>query len=210
MAYVFIHVLPALNTIREFQEKHPSHFKMLFPEYNVYLWTMVGFLVFYGLERMAAGSRVNLKSHEDENGGAVSWPPLMQMAGFALYTWVLTYMMVWTGKSALGLFLFAGAMGMHIFMIASSLSSHYHKAYDNFGAYLLALASLAGWASALTLNIPIVVVLSLVAFVIGGVVVNSAIAELPKEKEGRYLFFAAGATIYTALLLVLSHFEKIG
>ena len=52
--------------------------------------------------------------------------------------------------------------------------------------------------------------MNLVAFVVGGVVVNAAIAELPKEREGRYWSFLTGATVYTALLLVLSHFEKGG
>ena len=75
---------------------------------------------------------------------------------------------------------------------------------------LLALASLAGWVSAQTLHIPRPILLDLVAFVCGGVVVNAAIAELPKEREGRYWSFLTGATVYTALLLILSHFEKGG
>ena len=57
VAYIFVHVLPALHVIREFHTESPTDFKMLFPEYSVYLWTMVGFLVFYGLETMAAGPR---------------------------------------------------------------------------------------------------------------------------------------------------------
>jgi hypothetical protein len=142
--------------------------------------------------------------------GAAPWQPWVHMGGFALYTWILTYMMVWTEKGTLALCLFAVAMGLHIFTITCGLGSHYHEVYDRRGAYLLALASLVGWASALTLNIPIAVVLNMVAFVAGGVVVNAAIAELPKEKEGRYWSFLTGATVYTALLLALSHFEKGG
>jgi hypothetical protein len=51
---------------------------------------------------------------------------------------------------------------------------------------------------------------NLVAVVAGGVVVNASIAKLPKEREGRYWYFLAGAAVYTALLLILSHFEKGG
>ena len=36
---------------------------------------------------------------------------------------------------------------------------------------------------------------------------NTSIAELPKEGEGRRWPFG-GAVVYTALLLILSHFEK--
>jgi hypothetical protein len=210
VAYTFVHVLPALHAIRELQTVSPSTFKMLFPEYNVYLWTMAGFLVFYGLETMVAGPRGGPEKRAADGGGAAPWQPWVHMGGFVLYTWMLTYMMVWTGKGTLALCLFAVAMGMHIFTITCGLSSHYHEVYDRRGAYLLALASLTGWASALTLNIPSLVLLNMVAFVAGGVVVNAAIAELPKEKEGRYGSFLTGAMVYTALLLVLSHFEKGG
>jgi len=72
------------------------------------------------------------------------------------------------------------------------------------------VASVAGWACGLTLDIPTLFVLDLVALVAGGVIVNTAIAELPKEREGRYGSFLTGATVYTALLLILSHFEKGG
>jgi len=51
---------------------------------------------------------------------------------------------------------------------------------------------------------------NLVAVVAGGVIVNTAIAELRKGREGRYGSFLTGATVYTALLLILSHFEKGG
>jgi hypothetical protein len=51
---------------------------------------------------------------------------------------------------------------------------------------------------------------NLVAVAAGGMIVNTGIAELPKEREGRYGSFLTGATVYTALLLILSHFEKGG
>jgi hypothetical protein len=210
VAYIFVHVLPTLHVIRELQRQSPNNFKMLFPEYSVYLWTLAGFLVFYGLETMVASPRQGPENRGGDGGGAAPWKPWMHMGGFALYTWILTYMMVWTGKGALALCLFAVAMGMHIFTIACSLSSHYHEVYDHRGAFLLALASLAGWASAMTLNLPDSLMLTLVAFVCGGVVVNAAIAELPKEREGRYWSFLTGATVYTVLLVILSHFEKVG
>jgi len=110
----------------------------------------------------------------------------VHISGFAVYAWLLTYMMVWTGKSTLTLWLFAVAMGMHLFPIACSLSSVYQAVYDHRGAFLLALASLAGWACSLNLDIPRLILLNLVAVVAGGVIVNAAIAELPKEREGRY------------------------
>lgn len=210
VAYTFVHVLPALHVIREIHTQSPTDFKMLFPEYSVYLWTMAGFLVFYGLEIMGARPRRGPESSAGEEGGAAPWQPWVHIGGFALYAWLLTYLMVWTGKGTLALCLYAVAMGMHIFPITCNLRTHYQAVYDRCGAFLLGLASLAGWASALTLNIPRPLVLNLVAVVAGGVIVNAAIAELPKEREGSYWSFLTGAAVYTALLLILSHFEKGG
>ena len=210
VAYIFVHVLPALHVIREFHTQSPTDFKRLFPEYSVYLWTMAGFLVFYGLEIMGARPRRGPESSAGEESGAAPWQPWVHIGGFALYAWLLTYLMVWTGKDTLALCLYGVAMGLHIFPIACNLSSHYPAVYDRRGALLLALASLAGWASALTLNIPSPIVLNLVAFVAGGVIVNAAIAELPKEREGRYWSFLTGTAVYTALLLTLSRFEQGG
>jgi hypothetical protein len=51
---------------------------------------------------------------------------------------------------------------------------------------------------------------NLVAVVAGGVIVNTAIAELSKEREGRHGSFLTGATVYTALLLILSTSRKAG
>jgi hypothetical protein len=98
-------------------------------------------------------------------------------------------------------------MAMHVFPIASNLRHHYPAVYEARGAFLLAGASLAGWACAVTLDIPTSVVVILVAFVAGGVIVNGAIAELPKERDGQYGPFLAGTVVYTAILLVLSRFE---
>lgn len=205
VAYTFVHVLPALHLIREFQTQAPSH-SMVFPEHGVYLWTMAGFLVFFGLQAMIAPEGV-VNAPGVHTASLPSPRPRLQIAGFALYTLMLAYMMVWTAKDGVALGLFALAMGLHLSTIASNLSSHCREAYRPRGALLLAAASLAGWGAAATLKIPAAWVLNLVAFVIGGVIVNAAIAELPKEGEASYGSFVAGAASYTALLLTLSKFE---
>jgi hypothetical protein len=58
------------------------------------------------------------------------------------------------------------------------------------------------------LPIPTPLLLDLVAFVAGGVIVNSVIVELSEKREGRYTYFLAGTVVYSVLLLTLSHFEQ--
>jgi hypothetical protein len=65
----------------------------------------------------------------------------------------------------------------------------------------------AGWAAGLTLDIPDTAVMDLMAIVAGGVIVNAAIAELPKERQASFWSFCLGALVYAALLLALSRFE---
>ena len=154
VAYTFVHVLPALHAIRELQTESPGTFKMLFPGVRR-LPVDHGRLPDLLRPRNHGGQSATRPGEPaGDDGGAAPWQPWVHMGGFALYTWILTYMMVWTGKGTLALCLFAVAMGMHIFTITCGLSSHYQEVYDRRGAFLLALASLAGWASALTLNIP--------------------------------------------------------
>jgi len=202
VAYVFVHVLPVLSAIRELHTGLPDEFHKTFPEYSVYLWAMAGFLVFDGLEMADSPRPAANPDH------SFSWRLGAHIAGFAVYAWLLSYLMVWTGKAAEALGLYAVAMAMHILPVSLNLRAHEPKAYDRFGAPLLALASLAGWVCARTLPIPTPVLLDLVAFVAGGVIVNSVIVELSQKREGRYVFFLSGTVVYSALLLALSHFEQ--
>ena len=125
----------------------PGGFQRVFPEYSVYLWAMAGFLAFYCLETMVARPRRGPENHAGGHGGAAPWQAWVHIGGFALYAWMLTYIMVWKVHDTLALCLYGVAMGMHIFPVACNLSSHYQEVYDRRGAFLLALASLAGWAS---------------------------------------------------------------
>jgi len=210
VAYVFVDVMPALGRMRDIVMHTPGDFQRVFPEYSVYLWTMTGFLAFYCLETMVARPRRGPEHPTGDHDGAAPWQPWVHIGGFALYAWMLTYIMVWKVHETLALGIYGVAMGMHIFPIACNLSTHYQAMYDRRGAFLLALASLAGWATGLALYIPTPILVNLVAVVAGGVIVNTSISELPKEGEGRRWPFLTGAMVYTALLLILSHFEKGG
>jgi hypothetical protein len=207
VAYVFVDVMPALGRMRDIVMETPGGFQRVFPEYSVYLWAMAGFLAFYCLETMVVGPQQGPEHPASGHDSAPPWKAWVHIGGFALYAWMLTHIMVWKLHDTLALCLYGVAMGMHIFPVACNLSSHYQKVYDRRGASLLALASLAGWATGLALDIPKSILVNLVAVVVGGVIVNTSISELPKGGPGRRWPFLTGALVYTALLLILSHFE---
>ena len=207
VSYVFVYLIPELHAIREVHaQSQDDYIRRLFPEYSVYLSALLGFLVFYGLESAVASRQASPHTRGAHHGRAAGWHSWVHIGGFALYTWLITYLMVRTGKGPVGLGLFAMAMGMHIAPIANRLRSEHPSAYEHRGAILLGLASVAGWAAGLTLAIPDAAVMDLMAIVAGGVIVNAAIAELPKERRASFWSFCLGAVVYAALLVALSRF----
>lgn len=210
VAYVFVDVMPALGRMRDIVMNTPSAFHRLFPEYSVYLWAMAGFLLFYCLETMVVVVPHVSEKHAGDHTATPSWLAWLHIGGFAAYAWMLSYIMVWKVHEPVALCIYAVAMGMHIFPIVCNLSNHYPSVYNPQGAIVLALASLLGWVIGVTVEIPKPILINLVAIVVGGVIVNTTITELPKAGEGRRGHFVTGALVYTALLLVLSHFEHGG
>jgi hypothetical protein len=208
VSYVFVYIMPELHAIREVhvQSQH-DYIRRIFPEYSVYLSALVGFLIFYGLESAVASRDSHPQTGGARHGNAAGWRPWIHIGGFALYTWLIAYLMVKTGGGPVRLGLFAMAMGMHLAPIANRLRKEYPAAYEHRGAVLLGVASVGGWAGGLTLSIPEAAVLDMMAIVAGGVIVNAAIAELPKERRASFWWFCAGAVAYAALLLALSRFE---
>jgi uncharacterized protein YqgC (DUF456 family) len=210
VAYVFVDALPALGKMRDLVMQTPGDFRRLFPEYSVYLWAMAGFLIFFCLETMIVRRHPRQATEAGDPTAPPAWQAWLHIGGFAAYTWTLSYIMVDKRHSTLALCVYAVAMGMHIFPVACNLSRHYASVYNPRGAVLLALASLAGWVCGLVFEIPAPLLVNLIAVVVGGVIVNTAVTELPKEGEGRPVSFLTGALLYTALLLILSHFDKGG
>jgi hypothetical protein len=64
------------------------------------------------------------------------------------------------------------------------------------GRFVLAGACVLNWGAGLVLAVPPFVSALLLAFVSGAVIVNSAIMELPSEKDGRFWPFVMGGLSY--------------
>jgi hypothetical protein len=87
--------------------------------------------------------------------------------------------------------------------VGHSLRDEHGAAYDYPGRFVLAGAVLLGWGVGLAVALPRPVVAMLMAFVSGGIIMNSTIMELPSEKDGRFLPFLAGGIFYGLILLPL-------
>jgi hypothetical protein len=211
VSYVFMYIMPELHAIREAHRQPQSDYILrLFPEFSVYLSALLGFLLFYGLESLVGRPRGEPVETVRRPASTRPWRAWIHVGGFAWYTWLITFQIGRWGQGMVSLCVFAVAMGLHIAPITNRLRSEHPSVYAPWGALLLAMAALAGWACAVTLNLPGPLLLDMTAIVAGGVIVNAAIAELPREREASFGSFSLGAVAYTALLLTLSHFEKSG
>ncbi|HSK99252.1 MAG TPA: hypothetical protein VK869_02835 [Rubrobacteraceae bacterium] len=201
VAYVFVHLLPDLaeeqDTIREAAGESFD-----FLEYHVYLVSLIGLSIFYGLERAAKVSRGrNLGAgKEDSTESGVFW---LHVASFTLYNALIGYLILHREEPGLqSLLLFTFAMGVHFVVNDFGLRRHHKAAYERAGRWVLVLGILVGWLVGVFYEVSEAAVAVLFAFLAGGVIMNTLKEELPEEHESRFWAFALGAAAYTVILLM--------
>jgi hypothetical protein len=201
VAYVFVDVLPDLAVRHEAFVKASGE-GLLFAEQRIYLAALLGFVIFYGLEHMVLTSRTRGRLHAGDGAGdVVYW---LEVAGFAAYSWVIGYLLVERAMAGgLALALYTLAMAFHFHLVDHSMREEHGRAYERVGRWILAASVPTGWAVGTSPHMPEALLSRLFALVVGGVVITSMKAELPREGEGRFWPFVLGATGYALLLLAV-------
>lgn len=201
VAYVFVHLLPDLAAEQEtIREAAGESFDFL--EYHVYLVSLVGLSVFYGLEQAAKVSRGRKRAagKEDSTEAGVFW---LHVASFTLYNALIGYLILHREEPGLqSLLLFTFAMGVHFVVNDFGLRRHHREVYDRIGRWILVLGIFVGWFVGIFYEVSEAAVAVLFAFLAGGVIMNVLKEELPEEHESRFWAFALGAAAYAAVLLM--------
>lgn len=194
-AYLFLRMMPELAEAEETLSVFGGWIGKA-----AYLAALVGFLLVYGLEHFQRSQR------RPEDGRTV---PARAAAGprsygIGLYVLMLTYVLVREpGTDAAATLQYAVAISFHFLAVDHSLSDELGAAYDRRGRYALAGLCVLGWALAWLIEVPDAVVALLLAFVSGGVIMNTAIMELPEDKDGRLLPFAVGSVGFGLVLMTV-------
>lgn len=201
VAYIFVHLSPELGQARDVFVRETENLGLPYAWYGVHLATMLGFVFFYGLEKYVksfdTGSFQTVEKHRE---GRVFW---IHVCVFCVYAWLVSYLMANSlEEGAVPVGFYAAAMGLHFLTVSNGLRREYVALYDRIGSRLLAACVLGGWAGGMLTELPRSVIAGLLGVVSGGVIVNTLIEELPREKESRFIPFAAGAVVYSALVLV--------
>lgn len=219
VAYVFLHLLPELaaghRELREVlgEETGPT----ALTELGIFLVALVGFTLFYSLERLAqrvraAGGSNSQEATSQAAGGRrrqgsdvrVFW---VHVGSFAAYNAVITYTLPSTYRTGVAFaVLFTIAMGLHFVLTDRGLQENYGELFDRRAPRLLLAGALVlGWLLA-TLFAPTraLTVSLLTAFLAGSVLLNVFKEELPSARQSSLPWFLTGLVLYTALLTTLT------
>lgn len=169
----------------------------------VYLAAMTGFLLVYGLDHFrrtakqsAIGAAAGGEGGENVQG---AYP-----YGMALYVLLLTYVLVEEPRASVaGTLLYAFAISFHFLAVDHTLRDEMGAAYDRLERFILAGMCVLGWGLSRLVDVPDVGVSLLLAFVSGGAIVNSAIMELPTERDGRFFPFVLGSLTFGVVLMTV-------
>lgn len=197
-AYVFLRLLPELHGARE-SYVETTVLPMYYEGMLIYFLALIGFLLFYGLENL----RSKLARPEHGVQGEVR-AFRIHVIGFAAYVTLMSYLLVHgLEEEEVGILLYAVAIALHFIGIDHALREDHGARYERIGRFVLAAACIMGWTLGLIVAVPTSVVALVVAFISGGIIMNSLVEELPSEKDGRFQPFLAGGLIYGVILLPL-------
>ncbi|WP_226022233.1 hypothetical protein [Halomicrobium salinisoli] len=195
VSYVFVHLMPELNAAADVVGSETAVVGMI-PHQRVHIVALLGFVVFYGLERYVRCSWVDTDAEQPEG---IFW---FHVGSFAAYNALIGYLLVHRELTgAQGVLWFAVAMGMHFFVNDASLRHHHSDVYRRTGRWVLAATVLVGTAVGFLVDVGEPVLMLLFAFLGGSVVLNAIKEELPEHRDSRFWSFVAGAGGYTGLLV---------
>ena len=196
VAYVFVHVLPEIDDFRQPMNEHPLI--ALPTEKEVYLVTMLGFVTYYGLERLTDRSAET--STDDRPTSGVF---RVHVGAYAAHNAIVGYLLFHQEAPGVGnLLLFALALGLHFLLNDVALEDQHEAAYHRTGRWALAIAVLVGAGVGSVTELERATLGLLFAFLAGGIVLSVVREELPAERQGRFWWFTGGVALYTAILLV--------
>ena len=201
VAYVFVHLLPELEEAQHAIGSAAGFLPYL--ERHAYLMALLGLATFYGLERVSRRSRQGRRTREgtDETDADVA---SLAIAFYTAYNALIGYLLVHREDGgALELALFAFAMGVHFIVNDHGLRQDHRNFYHRWGRWMVAGAVLLGWVVGLATELAEPAIALLLAFLVGGVILNVLKEELPEERDSRFSAFASGALGYSILLLVV-------
>lgn len=190
VAYVFVELLPRLDASKEVVNKF-WHSVNIYDK-HVYIVAFLGFVFYYGVE----GISRNAKNRQREKTAF-----LISLFSYSLFNFLIGYEVADINDPLVRpLILFTFAVGLHYFINDHALTKLHRDAYESLGRWVLAIALYFGWLAGLLTEIPEHYIAYGVAFIAGGMILNTLRYELPAQPKHGYLAFALGGIFYCWIL----------
>ncbi|AHM61458.1 hypothetical protein D770_16020 [Flammeovirgaceae bacterium 311] len=200
VAYIFVHLLPALQEGQEYLQDHS--FGISFLKHPVYVVALLGLATFYGVERAAILSSKSERAVEDKELSDTSHTFWVHMASFSVYNALIGYLLIHKEKESLAtLVFFTIAMAFHFLLNDYGLYDHYRDMYRRKGRWVITAAILGGWLAGTLIALPKIWISLLYAFVAGSTILNVLKEELPEERKSNFWAFSSGLLVYSVLLI---------
>lgn len=189
VAYVFVELMPRLG-VSQTTLKQLAADSVPLKERHVYLVAFLGFLFFYGSQRISALNSSNVSF----------W---LNMMSYVLLNFLVGYEIVDINDPFIRpLYLFTFALGLHYFITDHSIAKAHPEMYDRAGRFILAFALYLGFIAGILTEIPKTTVIYAVAFVAGGLILNVLSYELPRDQKSQsFTAFALGGILYSMILV---------
>lgn len=208
VGYVFLHILPELSAHAMTLEAETGLAGKR-AEGWVYVLSLAGLSLFYGLERALSSSRDRRMAQEgrDRPEPAICW---LHIGASSLLIFIIAYLLNHReDPTPIGLALYFAAMILHFVTADFGSRSDHPELYDAQGRWVLTLATLGGWALGLFVKLPELTMACLFAFVAGGIVLLVLKEELPEDRKSYFLPFLLGAVLYGALVMGEIHLAEV-
>lgn len=198
VAYVFVHLLPELGEHQKVLEEHSEWAWLHYLENYAYVAAMAGFILYFGVERLATASA---RAGKPDSSNKEFW---LHTFSFTLYNGIIGYLLAnrIQTNTIWNMLLYAFAMGLHFVVVDHALFEHHRKKYDRIGKWILSAAILAGWGTGKWLAMPEAAFALLFAFLSGAILINVMKEELPQQEKSNIAAFVLGAAVYSGLLLL--------
>jgi hypothetical protein len=194
VAYVFLDMLPNLveynKPIGQFLIEN-FHLTRL-TELAIYICTLLGFGVFYGLDLVA-------QSYQKNDNRLY----LLHLLMFCLYNFLITYTMsLRADVSVVATMIFTATMALHFVLSDQKFCRLYPHRFNHVGRFILILALLLGWLFSVIFDpVNVLVLAFLTSFLAGSVLFNVFREELPSSTLSSYPWFLLGAFVISMCLL---------
>lgn len=209
VAYVFLHLLPEVAAGNEAIGEALNNVLQPTPllDLGIFVVALLGFVAFFGLQRLADKEGATRGSGRQPTGGA-SNPAVyrLHLGSFMIYNALITYTMPLRVRTGLAFaLLFTIAMGLHFVLTDRELDERYPSRFGGRGRLLLAGALVAGWAlAAVFAPTSSLLVALLTALLAGSILLNVFKDEIPSGTRTSFPWFVTGLTVYAVLLAAIT------